>query len=91
MTPKDFYYANSKEFLASFAKEAKTTFGNFKQIAIAGGSCSPDLAARLAKASGGKMTELEILYPDRYSKTASAGRSSLIARPPRVRERGFIR
>lgn len=70
MTPRSFYYANTKETLERVALAAKTTFGNFKQIAIAGGSCSPDLAARLAEASDGEMTELEILYPERFEKTA---------------------
>lgn len=70
MTPRNFYYANPKETLEEVAKKAKTSFGNFKQIAIAGGSCSPDLAARLTEASGGAMTEMEILYPERFDKTA---------------------
>lgn len=70
MTPRSFYYSKSKETLEEVAKNAETSFGNFKQIAIAGGSCSPALAARLAAASGGEMTELEILYPERFDKTA---------------------
>ena len=69
MTPRSFYYAKPKETLERVAREANTTFGNFKQIAIAGGSCSPDLAARLADASGGEMTEMEILYPQRFEES----------------------
>lgn len=66
MTPKQFYYQRPREIVEKVAKEAGTSFANFKQIAIAGGSVGKDLAARLADSSGGDMSELEILYPERY-------------------------
>jgi hypothetical protein len=70
MTPKEFYYTKPKVEVERVAADAGTSFGNFKQIAIAGGSCSAQLAARLAEASKNEMTELEILYPDRYKTSA---------------------
>jgi hypothetical protein len=39
---------------------------NFKKIALYNGSAGKKLAAALAKASNQEMTELEILYPERY-------------------------
>ena len=66
MTPNDFYYTKSKEEVESVALAAGTSFSNFKQIAIAKGSVSKALAEKLTLASGGLMTELEILYPERY-------------------------
>lgn len=70
MTPRQFYYSLPRERLEEVALDAGTSFGNFKQIAIANGSCSPDLAARLAAASQGRMTEMEILYPSRFDQSA---------------------
>lgn len=77
MTPNQFYYAYSRKVIEAVCKRAETTFGNFKQIAVAGGSCGKALAEKLAKASqevitekacepSEYMTELEILYPERY-------------------------
>jgi Mg-chelatase subunit ChlD len=66
VTPKQFYYAKPREEVEKVAIEARTSFANFKQIAIAGGSVGKDLAARLADSSNGEMTELEILYPERF-------------------------
>ena len=71
VTPKQFYYAKPREEVEKVAASANTSFANFKQIAIAGGSVGKDLAARLADASNGEMTELEILYPDRYESAGS--------------------
>lgn len=68
MTPKEFYKSRPREEVVAVCKAAKTTFDNFKQIAIAGGACGKGLAERLAKASSGAMTELEILYPERYEE-----------------------
>ncbi len=68
MTPREFYYAKSKEVVESVATTAGTSFGNFKQIAVANGNVSKTLAEQLAIASGNEMTELEILYPERYAK-----------------------
>jgi hypothetical protein len=74
MTPKQFYYSTPREEVVRVAKAAGTTFSNFKQIAVAGGSVGKVLAENLANSSGHKMTELEILYPERYesSETDSA-------------------
>ncbi len=63
MSPKEFYYSNSKERIKQVAKSAGTTFENFQQIALANGSVGKNLAARLAVASNGEMSVLEILYP----------------------------
>lgn len=71
MTPKQFYNSESRDVLKDVCKKAKTTVSNFQQIAVAGGSVSAKLAARLAEASGGKMTELEILYPERFESNPS--------------------
>jgi len=67
MTPKQFYYSVSRADLISVCKAAKTNLANFKQI-VAGGSVGRDLAQRLTLSSGGRMTELEILYPERYEE-----------------------
>lgn len=72
MTPKQFYYSKQKKEVELVAKAAGTTFSNFKQIAIAGGSVGKVLAEKLSEHSGGKMTELEILYPERYEHADSA-------------------
>lgn len=65
MTPRQFYQSHSKEECAALAKAAGTSPANFQQIAI-GGSVGKALAEKLAAASNGEMTELEILYPERY-------------------------
>ncbi len=74
MTPKQYYKTRDRETIEELCKKAKTTFGNFQQIAIAKGSVSTGLAERLSRASGGIMTEMEILYPERFepSETGSA-------------------
>lgn len=69
MTPREFYETNSSD-VKRLVKEAGTSVQNFKLIALYNGSVSRDLAARLASASKGAMTELEILYPERYEKSA---------------------
>jgi hypothetical protein len=66
MTPREFYKCKSRDEIAAVAKAANTTFHNFQQIAIANGSVGKDLAARLAIHSNGAMSELEILYPERF-------------------------
>ena len=76
MPPKQFYYAKPREDVEKVAIDARTSFANFKQIAIAGGSVGKDLAARLADASNGEMTELEILYPERYEGADSPENSA---------------
>ncbi|MBN49958.1 MAG: hypothetical protein CMN85_10485 [Spongiibacteraceae bacterium] len=66
MTPRQFYQSTPRDQIEKICRSANTTFDNFKQIAIASGSCGKKLAERLAESSGGSMTELEILYPERY-------------------------
>lgn len=72
MTPKEFYKSMPKDVVRQVVQNAKTTMSNFQQIALFNGSVSSKLAQRLAESSGYKMTELEILYPDRYEKNESA-------------------
>lgn len=69
MTPNEFYYSHSRELIESVVRQAGTSFGNFKQIAVANGNVSKVLAEKLAIASDHVMTELEILYPERYQKS----------------------
>lgn len=71
MTPTEYYYSKSKQEIESLVEAAGTSFGNFKQIAVANGNVSKVLAERLAIASSGEMTELEILYPERYKKIST--------------------
>lgn len=66
MTPRRFFESHSREEVAKLASDAGTTYANFQQIAMFGGAVGKNLAERLAVASGGLMTELEILYPERY-------------------------
>ena len=68
MTPKQFYHTKPRALVAAVAKTANTSVENFKQIAIAGGSVGKRLAERLAVASEQEMTELEILYPERFEQ-----------------------
>lgn len=72
MTPRQYYQLKPKEVIQRLAERSGTSFGNFKQIAIANGSVGKDLAARLAENSDGEMTELEILYPERYETKKTA-------------------
>lgn len=76
MTPRQFYYARTKAEVEAVAKAAGTTFANFKQIAIARGSVGRKLAERLAIASGGVISELESLYPERYEELPEAKQAS---------------
>lgn len=76
MTPNEFYYSQPRVLIESVVRAAGTSFGNFKQIAIANGNVSKVLAEKLAIASGGLMTELEILYPERYTKSNQRGNES---------------
>jgi len=69
MTPSQYYREyreKDRAKIEAVCKAAETSFGNFQQIALAGGSCGKALARRLATASKGEMTELEILYPEDY-------------------------
>jgi len=66
MTPRQFYKTYDRDRVSAVCSSAGTNFDNFKLIAIAKGSCGKKLAERLAAASNGEMSELEILYPERY-------------------------
>jgi len=68
--PNEFYRTKSKDVIEAVALAAGTSVANFKQIAVCGGNVSKLLAERLAIASNNEMTELEILYPERYKKKA---------------------
>ena len=70
MTPKQFYYSSSRDVVEVVCKGAGTTVPNFKQI-VFGGSVGKLLASRLAQSSNGAMSELEILYPERYEQEGS--------------------
>ena len=71
MTPKQFYQKHSKKHVIEVAEAADTKYSNFQQIALANGSVGKDLAARLAKASSGEMSVLEILYPENFKDETS--------------------
>jgi hypothetical protein len=72
MTPNQYYKNHTKEQLELLAQAAGTSFANFQQIALADGAVGKRLAERLAAASGGIMTELEILYPERFEGVSAA-------------------
>ena len=72
MTPKQYYKDKSGSVIRRMCKDAGTSVMNFKQIAISKGSCGKGLAERLANNSRGAMTELEILYPERYGDSRIA-------------------
>lgn len=70
MTPRQFYKTQPKDRVREVAERAGTTFENFKQIAIAGGSVSSRLAKALADTSDGEMSILEILFPNDTDEAA---------------------
>lgn len=71
MTPYEFYKKNPKDRIQRVARGANTTFANFQQIAIAGGSVGKVLAAKLCESSDGEMSEIEILYQERFLKNST--------------------
>ena len=71
MTPKSFFQSKSKDVVKAVAETAGTTFENFQQIALYGGSCSSRMAKRLAEASEGSMSIHEILYPEDHEESAA--------------------
>lgn len=75
MTPRQFFEAKNKRVCEAVATKAGTSYSNFFQIKN-GGSCSPRLAERLAEASNFEMTELEILYPERYEESQTMAATS---------------
>ena len=72
MTPFQYYKATEKLEILRVCTEAGTSFNNFKKIALASGSCSSRLAAKLSKASKSVMTEMEILYPNRFDASGNS-------------------
>lgn len=68
MTPRQYWEAHTEKEVRATCRKAKTNYANFRLIALYDGSVSARLAERLAKASGGEMTEIEILYSERYEK-----------------------
>lgn len=75
MTPKEFYekYKNAPDELEKVCKQAETSVANFKQIALFNGSVGRVLAKRLALASGGAMSVIDILYPNDSDIRAAHG------------------
>ena len=65
MTPRQFWDSRPREEVAKMCDDAGTTLKNFRNI-VYGGHVGPKLAERITEASGGLMSELEILYPGRY-------------------------
>lgn len=64
MTPKTFLDQYGKPEAERVAKAARTNYAYFSQIAYGHRRASSALARRLAQESGGRMTEMDILYPD---------------------------
>ena len=75
MTPTQFYKAyltGNRDKITAVCDAAGTSFANFQQIATAGGSVGKTMAKKLAEASGGEMSVLEILYPEDYENNDAA-------------------
>lgn len=53
--------------LAAVADAVKTDVGNLSRIENCKQTASPDLAERLAKHFGYAVTEIQILYPERFT------------------------
>lgn len=49
-----------------------TDSGNLSRIENGKQKASPDLAERLAKYFGGEITEIQILYPERFSSSLAS-------------------
>lgn len=65
MTLKEFWRNATGPGRAELAELAGTSVNNLRNIAY-GQSIGKDLAASIAAASGGEITEMELLYPERY-------------------------
>jgi hypothetical protein len=72
MTPREFWKTKPAETIGRVCDRAGTSLLNFQQIACYRGSVSARLAARIAKASDGEMTEMEILFPERFEDDQAA-------------------
>jgi hypothetical protein len=69
MTPREFWKTKPQEEIGRVCDRAGTSLLNFQQLACYRGSVSPRLAEKLAAASDGQMSEMEILYQERYLPT----------------------
>lgn len=76
MTPEHYFKSHRRDVVEAVCKEAETTFSNFQQIALYGGSVSSRLAKRLEASSGEEMTVSEILFPDDHP-----GDTNTVAQP----------
>lgn len=65
MTLKKWWKTAEQADRMELAEKAGTSVNNLRNIAY-GQSCSPSMAESIAKASGGDISELELLYPERY-------------------------
>ena len=72
MTPREFWKTKPAEAIGRVCDRAGTSLLNFQQIACYRGSVSARLAAKIAKASDGEMTEMEILFPERFEDDQAA-------------------
>lgn len=70
MTPKQFYKSKTLNRVREVSEKAGTKLSNFRQI-VKGGSAGKTLAEKLAEASNYEMSELEILYPERFDEPES--------------------
>ena len=78
MTPKEFYNHHTFSQVEAVCIAAETTLANFQQIVRGKGSVSRHLAEKLADKSGGAMSEMEILYPQRYENPKNENKSGII-------------
>lgn len=60
--------------LSRVAREANVDPGNLSRIERGLANASREVAERLAKYYGGEITELQILYPERYGESGVEGR-----------------
>jgi len=67
MTPRQWIKGRSPEEIQKLAQKAGTSPGNIKTICY-GGNVGKVMAEELCKASGGIMSEMEILYPERFEE-----------------------
>jgi len=72
MTPRRFIESAGIEEAKRVSVAAGSSYPYFSQIAYGHRRASPGLAERLAAESAGRMTELEILYPERYQDDEAA-------------------
>lgn len=74
MTPLRRIREKTGRKLVEVAKAVDYDAGNLSRVERGMQVPAPDIAARLAKYYGGAITELQILYPERYVENAADGR-----------------